>query len=104
MKNKSNIIEITTYLINFINSGSLLIFMTLLLVSNLFLNIYVDIYIMMFLLILFIINMITINKYLKKYKECTSTKIEITSNDSRYLEYFEKNYIRSIYDVYNKQR
>lgn len=41
--------------------------------------------------------MITINKYLKKYKECTSTKIEITSNDSRYLEYFEKNYIRSKY-------
>lgn len=104
MKNKSNIIEITTYLINFINSGSLLIFMILLLVSNLFLNIYVDIYIIMFLLILCIINMITINKYLKKYKEYTSTKIEITSNDSRYLEYFEKNYIRSIYDVYNKQR
>ncbi len=71
--------------------------MTLLLVSNLFLNIYVDIYIIMFLLILCIINMITINKYLKKYKECTSTKIEITSNDSRYLEYFEKNYIRSKY-------
>lgn len=95
MKNKPNIIEITTYLINFINSGSLLIFMILLLVSNLFLNIYVDIYIIMFLLILCIINMITINKYLKNYKEYTSTKIEITSNDSRYLEYFEKNYIRS---------
>ena len=87
MKNKLNIIEITTYLINFINSSSLLIFIILLLISNIFLNIYVDIYIIMFILILFIINLLTINKYLKKYKECTNTKIEITNSDSRYLEY-----------------
>lgn len=97
MKNKHNIIEITNYLINFINSGSLLIFITLLLISNIFLNIYVDIYIIMFILILFIINLLTINKYLKKYKESTNTKIDITSNDKRYLEYFEKNYIRNKY-------
>lgn len=97
MKNKPNIIEITTYLISFINSGSLLIFIILLLISNIFLHIYIDIYIIMFILILFIINLLTINKYLKKYKESTNTKIEITGNDKRYLEYFEKNYIRSKY-------
>lgn len=99
MKEKPNIIEITNYLISFINSESLLIFITLLLISNLFLNIEIDIYIIMFILILYIFNLLTINKYLKKYKECTNTKIEITNKDKRYLEYFEKNYIRNKYSI-----
>lgn len=95
--NKPNIIEITNYLVSYINSISILILSSLIFITNIILNYYIDIYIIMFVLILFIINLIIINKNLKKYKEITQTKIEITKKDKRYLEYFNKNYIRSKY-------